>query len=228
MCRGLDSLVSTPCAKRLLERNEISLVSDRSGRAPQRIPACPVQVAGDSTVSLRQQLCKRTCIDELAQRLDVYGLFSFRRIQQFVVAAVLPLPGVSDDTCSNHIEINIRQAPEQVSAGLHCCRMIPVVPECAAPALPPIVLLRCTAGYQLHRAMDFASTTIPDKQVNMIARHDVVENTESIAGTGNIHPMPPTAPIPSEAKQELSLMTAMRYVPDLSRNIRAIGARHNI
>lgn len=55
---------------------------------------------------------------------------------------------------------------------------------------------------------------------------DVIENRQTVLLPGLKQPMPPSLAVSLKTKQKLPVVTAVRQVPDRSRQEEAIGARH--
>jgi hypothetical protein len=60
----------------------------------------------------------------------------------------------------------------------------------------------------------------------MIAGRNVIQDGQAIPPLRLKEPASPAAPISLELQQELSLVTAMRDMPDVARAVDAVSSRH--
>ena len=63
--------------------------------------------------------------------------------------------------------------------------------------------------------------------MDMIRRHHVVEHAQAKSLLGFEEPLPPAPVIAGELQEEVPLMTAVREVPDVMRQNRAMSPRHD-
>jgi hypothetical protein len=73
------------------------------------------------------------------------------------------------DPRTNHVQININQALNQMGIRLYGRRVITIFPESSLAAFPLIIFLTCPARDQLHRLWyNPLSIIIPYHQMNMV------------------------------------------------------------
>jgi hypothetical protein len=76
---------------------------------------------------------------------------------------------MGDNARSNHVQIDINHALNQMGIRLYCRSMITILPKGTLPILPLIVFLACSPRNQLHRLRyDLLPFIIPDNKMNMI------------------------------------------------------------
>ena len=123
---------------------------------------------------------------------------------------------------ANHVQVHVNQAASQVLAALDGGFVVAVFPECAPTMLAVVELLARASGDELHAASDLIPTAIAYDQMDVMARHVVVEHAQAEAQACRVQSLDPGAPVPEDLQHELFAMTAMRQMPDVSRQIRQI------
>src|SRR5574341_993635 len=90
-----------------------------------------------------------------------------------------------------------------------------------------IVFLGRASRDELHRAGDLASSLIPDQEMNIVGRDDVIEHTQPKPFRGLKQPLPPAPAVTREFQEKRTLMTPVRDMPDVMGKKIAMGARHD-
>ena len=109
---------------------------------------------------------------------------AFTRILNLVVASRRPVPWMADDARTNHIEIDVDQALDEVLLGFDRYRMVAILPKRAASAFAIVVALGCAARHQSHCARNGFFIVTRHHQVNVITGDDVIQHAESVAAPG--------------------------------------------
>jgi hypothetical protein len=67
---------------------------------------------------------------------------SLRRILDFLIPGLAPLPGVVDHSGAHHVQVDVRETARKVFVRLDDRRMIEILPEGGAPPLAGIACAR--------------------------------------------------------------------------------------
>ena len=165
-------------------------------------------------------------IQEPDKRWKIYYPLSPRRTKNFIEAADLPLARVRYCARSNHVQVDVSHASGQMVISLHGRRVISVLPECPATVLARIKFLGYSSLYQLQRTRYFVPSLVRAEQVNVIACSYVVQDGQAVAPLSFEQPVSPAPPVALEFQQKLSLMAAMRDVPDVTSAKDAVSSGH--
>jgi hypothetical protein len=84
-----------------------------------------------------------------------------------------------NDTGPHHVQVDIDHAAHKILGRIHDGRVVAVFPERAAPLPAAVVLLRRSAGDQLHAGRDLIAAAIEREQMNMVVSDLIVERTQS-------------------------------------------------
>jgi hypothetical protein len=115
-----------------------------------------------------------------------------------------------------------------MAVGFDGCREIPVFPKRTPPPFSPVVLLADARSNQLYAAGYASPLGFPDQQVDMVAGYDVIEYRKTVPRSRLKQPIAPARSIALELQQKLPIVTAVRNMPNESRNIKAVGPGHEI
>jgi hypothetical protein len=165
-------------------------------------------------------------VQESKKRRKIYDLPSPWRALNFIVAADFPIARVHYRASSNHVQVDVSHASGQVAVSLHCRRVISILPKSPATLLARVKLLSDSSLYQLQRARYLVSPLVCAKQVNVIAGGYVIQNGQAIAPFCLKKPVSPAAPVAHEFQEKLSLMAAMRDMPDVAGAEDAVSSGH--
>jgi len=134
---------------------------------------------------------------------------------------------VAYDPCTNHIEIDIEEALNQVAACFHSRRMITIFPVCPLPILPLIIFLTSPSCNQLNGIRDYVSfAVVSDKEVDVVGRHHVVEHAQTEALLGFEKPLEITTPISAKLEQKFFLVAPVCNVPNVTWDVMPIRPWH--
>ena len=101
------------------------------------------------------------------------------------------------NTATNHVEIDVNEALDQVLVGFNRSRMVAIFPVRPFPTLPLIELLPCSSRDQLDRVRDRVPVSVVlDKKMDMVGGDRVIENAEAISLPGFKQPLEVTATVP--------------------------------
>jgi hypothetical protein len=129
---------------------------------------------------------------------------------------------------THHVEVDVDETAPEVLAALHRRRVVAILPKGPVAMLAIVVRLCGPTGQQLQAAGDLTAPLVAHQQMHVIGGDDVVEHAEPVALARRVQPADPGAPIAREAQQELLAMAAVREVPDVVRQMMAMGARHGL
>jgi hypothetical protein len=104
--------------------------------------------------------------------------------------------------------------------------VVPILPKGALTIFALIKLLARSAGHELHAPRNHVSTSVLQQQMNMVGRHRIVEHGKSEPLLCLEEPVEVPAPVACDFEEEYLSVAAMSYVPDVSRQEMAVGARH--
>ena len=104
--------------------------------------------------------------------------------------------------------------------------VVAVTPECTLTALAPIVGLAHLSLEQLHARRDLAGAAVANDEMDVVAGRIEIEHTQAESHFRLVEPSPPFSPIPPKPQQELSSVTAVSQVPDMTRQEVPIRTRH--
>ncbi len=91
------------------------------------------------------------------------------RLEKLPITSMGPLFGMTHDTCTHHVEVDIDKAARQMLAILHHGRVIAIFPECTLTPLPSIVLLCRSSRDELHAFRDLPESVVSHQEMNVIA-----------------------------------------------------------
>ena len=135
---------------------------------------------------------------------------------------------MADSTDSDHIQVNIQHAADQMGVILNSGCVVTIFPECAFSIFPYIVRLGCATGDQLYGlGQRMAMPRILDKKMNMIRCNGKIEYRQRIPLFRLIQPTQPAFAIPGEFKQKLLFVAPMGNVPYQTRYVISISPWHN-
>ena len=144
-----------------------------------------------------------------------------------IVSGKRPLGRVTYNAGSNHIEVHINKALNQMTACFNCRRMITVFPESAFPILPLIKLLGCSSRNQLNRFRNYISAAVvPDEEMDMIGCNRIIEHAQAVALPGLEKPPKPPVAVYGKLEKKFLLVTSMGDVPDVTGQLMSIFSRH--
>ncbi len=103
---------------------------------------------------------------------------------------------------SNHVEIDINKAADQVLISFNSCSMIAVFPEGSLSILALIEFLGRSPGYQLKAFWEDIRPAIDHQQMDMIGGDHIVENSQTKALFGFKEPGMPAPPVPGEFQEK--------------------------
>ena len=127
------------------------------------------------------------------------------------------------EPCSNRCKPCI----ESNETRLHRGRMITIFPKSTFPILPLVIFLARPSSYQLHRLRDdLPLLSVPDKEVNMVRSHRIIQDTRPEPLLPLEKPLQPPSPISGKPQKELLLMASMGNVPHAARNVMPIRSGH--
>jgi hypothetical protein len=132
-----------------------------------------------------------------------------------------------DYPCAYYSEINVNQALSQMLACFYRRRMIPVFPEGPVPVLFLVEFLPCSPRDQLNRFRDDLSAAIvPDEEMDVVGGNHIIEHTQAIAFLCLKKPLKVPATAAGKFQKKSLLMTPMRNVPDITREVMPVCSRH--
>ncbi len=155
----------------------------------------------------------------------VYNSIALFWMLEFIIPAECPFPWVTDNTGTNHIQINIYQTSDQMRSRLNGSGMVSVFPESTFSFLPPVKFPYCPSCNELNRYRDDIFFSIVHQQVDMLC-DCVVQNAEPKTFLGFKQPIPPLLFILVKFQKEFSLMASMGDVPDIPWNVVSIRTGH--
>ncbi len=145
------------------------------------------------------------------------------------VSPMPPLCRVPHRPCSNHVQIDVHDAPNQVIFTLHRSRVVPVFPECALSLLPLIVALCGAPRRQLETPWnDVGPGPVVYEEMNVVRRCTVVQHDKPVTLLCLVQPPEPLLSVPGELQQEFLLMAPVRDVPYQTRFIVPVRPRHTL
>src|SRR5262245_161686 len=95
-----------------------------------------------------------------------------------IVSAPVPFAQMADHPTSNHVQFNIEQTFEQITARFDQHNVEIVTPEHIGSLLAPIVLAREFANHLAHEPADFDLVRRLDQQMDMIANDGEIEQAQ--------------------------------------------------
>jgi len=112
-------------------------------------------------------------------------------------------------------------------SALDCGGVIPVLPKGPVAPFPTVEFLTRAARQKLHRTGDCLPIfTSENKQVDVVGRHNVIEDGQTVPLTDFEQPGQPSVSITAKFHKEVTLMATMRKVPDMVGQVVTVCSRH--
>lgn len=109
------------------------------------------------------------------QPINVEDTGSTGEAGDFAVTTPRPVFRVADNTCSNHVQIDVSQTVQEVIGSFDDRAVEPVAPKCAGAILPAVVISRKIALEVVHEAADTNGIIAERKYVHMVGSEAVIE-----------------------------------------------------
>jgi len=135
-----------------LQFEKIRFLTDSKRLCPGRVPLSVFNLVLQLEVLQIRQLLIRSHAKVVPESVEIDHTFSAPGRLNLLVPAYIPIGWMLHYSRSNHVEIDVRNAPHQVRICLYRGGMIPVFPKRALAVFPAIEFLGGSPGHQLHGA----------------------------------------------------------------------------